>query len=133
MARRSGFSEPTLRYYEKIGLLGVVERDASSGHRRYDETVVARVEALACLRSSGVTVDGMRRYVELVDKGDGAAGELRELFDEHAAHLAAEIERLRVRQEYLVLKARMWDARDQGDRRAEAETVKRVEEILRRF
>lgn len=35
MARRSGFTEPTLRYYEKAGLLGPVARDESSGHRRY--------------------------------------------------------------------------------------------------
>ncbi|MFE1961666.1 MerR family transcriptional regulator [Streptomyces sp. NPDC059479] len=63
MARRSGFSEPTLRYYEKIGLLGPVARDESSGHRRYEPATVARVEALSCLRSAGMTVSGMRRYL----------------------------------------------------------------------
>jgi len=33
-ARRSGLSEPTLRYYEEVGLIGPIPRDASSGHRR---------------------------------------------------------------------------------------------------
>ncbi|HET6242096.1 MAG TPA: MerR family transcriptional regulator, partial [Arthrobacter sp.] len=56
VARRSGFGEPTLRYYEKIGLLGAVARDESSGHRRYGPATVTRVEALSCLRSSGMTV-----------------------------------------------------------------------------
>jgi MerR family transcriptional regulator, copper efflux regulator len=34
VSRRSGLSEPTLRYYEEVGLIGPIDRDASSGHRR---------------------------------------------------------------------------------------------------
>jgi DNA-binding transcriptional MerR regulator len=35
VSRRSGLSEPTLRYYEEVGLIGPIERDPSSRHRRY--------------------------------------------------------------------------------------------------
>src|SRR3954447_8838555 len=84
MARRSGFSEPTLRYYEKIGLLGAVARDESSGHRRYEPGTVARVEALSCLRSAGMTVSGMRRYLDLLAQGDSAAADQRDLFASQA-------------------------------------------------
>jgi MerR family transcriptional regulator, copper efflux regulator len=35
VSRRSGLSEPTLRYYEEIGLIGPIARDESSGHRRH--------------------------------------------------------------------------------------------------
>jgi DNA-binding transcriptional MerR regulator len=35
VSRRSGLSEPTLRYYEEVGLIGPIDRNASSGHRRY--------------------------------------------------------------------------------------------------
>ncbi|MEV0379487.1 MerR family DNA-binding transcriptional regulator [Nonomuraea sp. NPDC050643] len=34
VSRLSGLSEPTLRYYEKIGLIDPVDRNESSGHRR---------------------------------------------------------------------------------------------------
>lgn len=34
VSRRSGLSEPTLRYYEEVGLVGPVGRDERSGHRR---------------------------------------------------------------------------------------------------
>ena len=34
-SRRTGFSESTLRYYERIGLIGPVPRVTSSSHRRY--------------------------------------------------------------------------------------------------
>ncbi|GGM25460.1 MerR family transcriptional regulator [Micromonospora yangpuensis] len=131
MSRRSGFTEPTLRYYERVGLLGVVDRDPASGHRRYEEGTVGRVMALACLRSSGMTVDGMREYVELLGRGDEAAEELQELFTERAGQLAAEIARLRLRHEYLDLKARRWQARLDGDHAAETAAVERIKKILR--
>ena len=35
VALRSGLSEPTLRYYEEVGLIGPIARDPRSGHRRY--------------------------------------------------------------------------------------------------
>jgi MerR family copper efflux transcriptional regulator len=43
VSRRSGLSEPTLRYYEEVGLIGPIARDDSSGHRRYrEEEAMAR-------------------------------------------------------------------------------------------
>jgi DNA-binding transcriptional MerR regulator len=32
VSRRSGLSEPTLRYYEQVGLISPVGRDPGSGH-----------------------------------------------------------------------------------------------------
>jgi DNA-binding transcriptional MerR regulator len=50
VSRRSGLSEPTLRYYEEVGLIGPIERDPSSRHRRYREEDLDTLQALACLR-----------------------------------------------------------------------------------
>ncbi|MEU7611204.1 MerR family transcriptional regulator [Micromonospora sp. NPDC049204] len=134
MAQRSGFSEPTLRYYEKVGLLGVVARDDSSGHRRYDAALAERIDALACLRSSGMSVAEMRRYLTLLDEGDrAAAAEQHALFARHADRLSGEIERLRVRQAYMCGKADMWAARYRGDAAAEARAVEQVERALQDF
>ncbi|MGW0147429.1 MerR family transcriptional regulator [Streptomyces sp. NPDC003333] len=131
MARRSGFSEPTLRYYEQIGLLGEVARDASSGHRRYGPATVERVVALACLRSSGMTVSGMRRYLDLLALGDSAAAAQRDLFASQADKLAADIEQSRLRLTYLRRKADLWDARVRGDAEAEKQAVEDVTRVLR--
>lgn len=49
VSRRTGLSEPTLRYYEQVGLVGPVERDASSGHRRYREDDVDTLRDLGLL------------------------------------------------------------------------------------
>ncbi|WP_327367624.1 MerR family transcriptional regulator [Streptomyces sp. NBC_01217] len=133
MARRSGFSEATLRYYEKIGLLGAVGRDESSGHRRYGAATVARVEALSCLRSAGMTVSGMRRYLDLLAQGDSAAAEQRELFASQAEKLAADIEQLQLRLTYLRRKADLWDARVRGDAAAENRAVEEITRVVDRF
>ncbi|MFF3443076.1 MerR family transcriptional regulator [Streptosporangium sp. NPDC002721] len=133
MARRSGFSEPTLRYYEKIGLLGTVARDESSGHRRYEAATAERVEALSCLRSSGMTVSGMRRYLDLLARGNSAAAEQRDLFAGQAEKLAADIEQLRLRLTYLRHKADMWDARARGDAVAESHAIDRIVRVLEQF
>lgn len=133
MAQRSGFSEPTLRYYEKIGLLGAVARDASSGHRRYEPATVERVEALSCLRSAGMTVSGMRRYLDLLAQGDSAAAEQRELFSSQAQKLAADIEQLQLRLTYLRRKADLWDARVRGDLGAERQAVDDVVRVMDQF
>lgn len=130
MAQRSGFSEPTLRYYEQIGLLGEISRDESSGHRRYGPAAVERIESLACLRSSGMTVTGMRRYLDLLAEGDSAAAEQRDLFASQAETLAADIEQLQLRLSYLRLKAGMWDARVRGDADAEAQAINDVTHVM---
>ncbi|MEV0072749.1 MULTISPECIES: MerR family transcriptional regulator [unclassified Amycolatopsis] len=133
MARRSGFSEPTLRYYEKIGLLGAVARDESSGHRRYEPATAARVEALSCLRSAGVTVSGMRRYLDLLARGDSAAADQRDLFASQAEKLAADIEQLQLRLTYLRRKADLWDARVRGDATAEKRAGAAIMRVLEQF
>ena len=60
VAKLTGLSEYTLRYYEKIGLIDPVDRDDSSGHRRYDADGLDRIEALARLRAVGLGIDEMR-------------------------------------------------------------------------
>src|SRR6202795_1610281 len=121
VSRRSGLSEPTLRYYEQVGLIGPVERDESSGHRRYREDDLDTLQALACLRAMGVGIEEMRTYQANRALGHAKAGEQRDLLLRHVRRVEAEIETLRVHLEYLRAKATLWDARDRADAGAEAE------------
>ena len=115
MAALSGMSEHTLRYYEKIGLIKPIPRDGSSGHRRYSTQTAQKVEALGCLRACSLSLDDMRRYLELRQRGDEAAAEQKALFAAHAEEVAREIHRLTIRQRYLSGKVAYWDARQHGD------------------
>jgi DNA-binding transcriptional MerR regulator len=76
-ARATGVSAHTLRYYERAGLLDPVDR-AASGHRRYAEEDIARIQFLTKLRSTGMPIRQIRQYAELMRHGD----------DTHEARLA---------------------------------------------
>jgi MerR family copper efflux transcriptional regulator len=133
VSRRSGLSEPTLRYYEQVGLIGPIARDASSGHRRYYEEDLDTLQALACLRAMGVGIEDMRTYQANRALGHAAAGEQRDLLSRHATRVEAEIAALRIHLEYLREKAALWDARDRSDAAAEADAFARVQEITPRL
>ena len=132
-ARRSGLSEPTLRYYEEVGLIGPIARDPSSGHRRYGEEEVDTLQVLACLRAMGVGIEEMRTYQANRELGHAKAGEQRDLLLVHAARVETEIETQRIHLEYLRAKAALWDARDRADTGAEAEANLQVQSILPRL
>ena len=129
-SQRTGLSEPTLRYYEEVGLIGPITRDQSSGHRRYRESEIDALQALACLRAMGVGIEDMRTYQANRAIGNAAAGEQRVILNRHAERVELEIATLHVHLEYLRAKASLWDARERGDAADEAEAQLRVHEIL---
>ncbi len=95
VSRRSGLSEPTLRYYEEVGLVGPVDRDERSGHRRYGDGDLDVLQALACLRALGMGIEDMRTYQAnrgRASRGEhrrAVAAEQRDLLLRHADRLAA--------------------------------------------
>ena len=133
VSRRSGLNEPTLRYYEQVGLIGPIERDASSGHRRYRDDDVDTLQVLACLRAMGMGIADMRTYQANRLRGRVAAAEQRDLLLRHAERVEAEIETLHTHLDYLREKAALWDARDRGDADAEAEAWERVRSSVDRM
>jgi len=68
MAERVHLSEDTLRYYEKIGLLAHVPRDAS-GHRVYGSTEIKKIEQIMYLKAGGLSLTDIRQYLELTQSG----------------------------------------------------------------
>jgi len=134
VSRRSGLSEPTLRYYEEVGLVGPVDRDTRSGHRRYDDADLDVLQALACLRALGMGIEDMRTYqANHARSGTAVAAEQRDLLLRHAERMTAEIAALHTRLDYLREKAALWDARAHGDAAAEATAQRRVHAALSRM
>ena len=133
VSRRSGLSEPTLRYYEDVGLIGPIARDPSSGHRRYRDEDLDTLQALACLRAMGVGIEDMRTYQANRERGHEAAGEQRDLLLRHTERIEVEIETLRTHLDYLRAKAALWDAREQRDANAETEAKLRLQDMIPRL
>lgn len=72
VSKRYDISADTPRYYERVGLLRHVPRNAS-GIRDYDETSCKAVEFLKCMRSAGVSIEALIEYMDLFDEGDQTA------------------------------------------------------------
>lgn len=69
MARLSGLSAHTLRYYEDIGLIDPVAR-SSSGHRCYGEHDQRWIAFLLRLRATGMPIQDMLAYATLRRSGN---------------------------------------------------------------
>ena len=93
-ADRLGISAHTLRYYERIGLVRV-GRDAS-GRRRYDAAAVRRLVFLTRMRTSGMSIRDLQRYVDMVEAGRDTVPERLTLLTEHRDGLRARIDELRL-------------------------------------
>lgn len=94
MAQHVGVSPHTLRYYERIGLIEV-GRD-SSGHRRYDAATVRRAVFLTRMRTAGMSISDLQRYVVLVARGEQTVPERLDLLMEHRDTLRAQIAQLQL-------------------------------------
>jgi DNA-binding transcriptional MerR regulator len=84
-SKQYGVSEDTLRYYEKIGL--VTSHRRPSGIRTYEEDDIARLEFVKCMRSAGMEIESLKRYMELLKKGDSTILERKQLLIEERAKL----------------------------------------------
>lgn len=115
VVQRSGLSEHTLRYYERIGLLDSVQRDRSSGHRRYTAKDVQSIETLACLRTTGMSIDDMRKYFALLKDGKAAADQQLALFEAQKKALEHELAQKQEHLRYLEQKVAFWKAVQSGD------------------
>ncbi|MBU2889097.1 MerR family transcriptional regulator [Celeribacter halophilus] len=91
LAKRTGLSAHTIRYYERIGLLPFADRD-TGGQRDYDETVLVWIGFLKRLKTTGMPIRKMLQYAELRAQGDQTGPERRALLEQHRervrAHLA---------------------------------------------
>ena len=90
VAERTGLSVHTLRFYEREGVfVGPVRRDPS-GRRVYDEDDLEWIELCIILRESGMPVQDIRRYADLVRDGDGNEKERLALLRAHYERVLAQ-------------------------------------------
>jgi DNA-binding transcriptional MerR regulator len=97
VAARTGLSIHALRYYERAGLVAPIAR-ADSGQRDYAEDDVYRIAFVTTLRSAGMPIAEIRRYVELAQGGDDTVAERLGLLEAHERAVERQIAELREHQ-----------------------------------
>jgi DNA-binding transcriptional MerR regulator len=90
LARRSGLSTHTIRYYEKIGLLPYASRDRSS-QRDYDASILSWIAFLRRLKTTGMPIRDMLRYAALREGGRGTEAERQALLESHRDRVRAQV------------------------------------------
>ena len=93
-AQLSGISAHALRYYERAGLIGDVDR-AASGHRRYSDDDLAWIHTIGRLRATGMPIRDIRRYAELARSGEGNWEARLALLEQHRAAVQAQLDEVR--------------------------------------
>jgi DNA-binding transcriptional MerR regulator len=93
LARRTGLSTHTIRYYERIGLLPRALRDVSK-QRQYDASILPWIEFLERLKTTGMPIRDRMRYAALRAKGSTTQSERRELLVQHRARVRVHVAEL---------------------------------------
>lgn len=89
-AQMSGLSEHTLRFYDREGLLPNVSRTAS-GVRRFSDEDIEWLGMICCLKSTGMSIKQMRRFVKLSVEGDSTLGARLDMLAEHKRNVEAQL------------------------------------------
>ena len=93
LAKRSGLSAHTIRYYERIGLLPYADRDQSR-QRDYDASILTWIEFLGRLKATGMPIREMLHYAGLRERGAPTEMERRDLLEQHRERVRARIAEL---------------------------------------
>lgn len=95
VAAKTNMSTDTLRYYERIGLLPPVPRNAA-GIRNYDEYFVNFINFIKKLKASGMSLEHIIDYIRLAEMGDATIQERKKLLAEARETLLEKINSLQL-------------------------------------
>ena len=79
IADKIGVSVPTLRYYDKEGLLPFVERK-ENGTRIFKEKDLRTLEIISCMKASGMPIKDIKIYMDMCLEGDSTLEERLNIF-----------------------------------------------------
>jgi DNA-binding transcriptional MerR regulator len=94
MARESGLTPHTLRYYEKEFLLLDVPRD-SGGRRLYGENHLGAAKFITALRATGMSIRSIKQYIELYREGTHTAVERLDILECHEQNVISQLAKMK--------------------------------------
>lgn len=69
ISKKTGLTISTLRYYDKEGLFPNLERKESN-YRVFTELELETLKIIACFKKASLSIHEIRKYMELIKKGD---------------------------------------------------------------
>lgn len=86
VSEMTGLSIPTIRYYDKEGLLPDLQRK-ESGYRVFSDRDLEAIDLIECFKESGLTIREIRHFMSLVRQGDITLEERLVIHQTHIARL----------------------------------------------
>ena len=86
VSEMTGLSIPTIRYYNKEGLLPDLQRK-ESGYRIFSDRDLEAIDLIGCFKESGLTIREIRHFMSLVRQGDVTLSERLAFFQTNVARL----------------------------------------------
>ncbi|CAM3677695.1 MerR family transcriptional regulator [Cohnella lubricantis] len=83
-------SESMLRYYERQGLLPLIERD-EAGRRIFSEDQMALLRTVNCLKNTNMQIKQIKQYIDWILEGDTTIERRLEMMKRHKQAVLDEI------------------------------------------
>ncbi|KRM11437.1 MerR family transcriptional regulator [Paucilactobacillus suebicus] len=85
-SEKTGVSSAAIRYYEKEGLIPAIDR-SDNGNREIDERIIRRITFARQMRAAGMSIENLRRYIQLFDSNEDNTREQMDLLREQMTQM----------------------------------------------
>lgn len=116
VSKKYNLTQDTIRYYEKIKLLPAIPR-TKSGIRNFDNESCKWIEFIKCMRSAGMPIEALIKYVELFKKGKKTVSSRKELLIKQRTNLSKKLEEIQNTIERLDHKIKLYNEIEAGKRK----------------
>ena len=113
VSKKYNITADTIRYYEKEGLIPTVPRD-KNGIRDFDENSCGWIEFIKCMRSAGLEIETLKRYVSLFRQGTKTVKERKILLEEQREKLLKKQEDIKATLDRLNYKIEKYEEIEKG-------------------
>lgn len=91
VAKKTGISAYTLRYYDREGLMPFVKRNAS-GRREFTDENLDLIDLITCLKHTGLQLSEIREFIQLTMQGDATLPTRLNIFKQQQEAVRKQIE-----------------------------------------
>ena len=109
MAEMMGLTAYAVRYYDNAGLIPEVGR-SSGNSRLFSDYNLAWLKIVHCLRSTGLPITEVRRYIQMCQEGDSTIPERAAIIAAQEKSLRAQLDELNSQMEILEYKQHYYEA-----------------------
>lgn len=108
LVKITGIPASTLRYYEQVGILPEVKRSVN-GRREYNEKVLEWLELVVALKDTGMSIEEIKSYTELILQGDNTLDVRRDFLTEHKKNVEIALAKKQYHLEKIIRKIAVYD------------------------